>query len=91
VLAYAGKHIYHASGAGAAIYTIPANSSVVYPIGTVIAFVNLSSSVVTIANSDTMYWGYFGTTGSRSLGQYGVANALKVTSTTWIITGTALT
>jgi hypothetical protein len=91
VLADAGKHIYHAVGAGSATYTIPANGSVAYPIGTVISFVNLSSNPVNIANSDTMYWGYFGTTGTRTLGQYGVANALKVTSTTWVITGTALT
>ena len=91
VLSDAGKHIYHASGAGAAIYTIPANSSVAYAIGTVISFVNLSATAVTIANSDTMYLGNFGTTGSRTLGQYGVANALKVASTIWVITGTALT
>jgi hypothetical protein len=91
VLSDAGKHIYHASGAGTATYTIPANSSVAYAIGTVISFVNLSATAVTISNSDTMYLGNFGTTGSRTLGQYGVANALKVASTTWIITGTALT
>ena len=91
VLSDAGKHLYHASGAGVATYTIPANSSVAYTIGTVISFVNLSSNAVTISNSDTMYLGNFGTTGSRTLGQYGVANALKVASTTWIITGTALT
>ena len=91
VLSDAGKHIYHAVGAGSATYTIPANGSVAYPIGTVIAFVNLSSTAISIANSDTMYWGYFGTTGTRTLGQYGVANAMKVASTTWIITGTALT
>lgn len=92
VLSDGGKHIYHASGAGAATYTIAANASVPYPIGTVISFVNLSSTSIGIAiNSDTMYWGYFGTSGTRTLGQYGVANALKVTSTTWIITGTALT
>jgi hypothetical protein len=91
VLSDAGKHIYHAVGAGSATYSIPANSSVAYPIGTVISFVNLSSTAISIANADTMYWGYFGTAGTRTLGQYGVANALKVTSTTWIITGAALT
>jgi hypothetical protein len=90
VLADAGRHIYHASGAGVATYTIPANASVAFPIGTAVQFVNLSSSVVTIANNDTMYYALYGTTGSRSLAQYGVANALKVASTTWIITGTAL-
>jgi hypothetical protein len=93
VLSDAGKHIYHpASDANARTYTIAANASVAYPIGTVIAFVNMTSQAVTIAiNSDTMYLGNLGTTGSRTLGQYGVANALKIASTTWIITGTALT
>jgi hypothetical protein len=92
VLSDAGKHIYHASGAGAATYTIAANASVAYAIGTVISFVNLSSTSISIAiNSDTLYLGNLGTTGTRTLAQYGVANALKVTSTAWIITGTALT
>ena len=93
VLADAGKHIFHPStDANARTFTIAANSSVAYPIGTVIAFANLTSQVVTIAiTTDTMYLGGTGTTGSRSLAQYGVANALKVTSTHWIITGTGLT
>jgi len=93
VLSDAGKHIYHpAADANARTYTIAANASVAYPIGTVIAFVNMTSQAVTIAiNSDTMYLGNLGTTGSRTLGQFGVANALKIASTTWIITGTALT
>ncbi len=92
VLADAGKHIYHALGAGAATYTIPANGTVAYPIGTVLAFVNLSATSISIAiTTDTMYLGNTGTTGTRTLAQYGVANALKITSTAWIITGTALT
>jgi hypothetical protein len=92
VLGDAGRHIYHASGAGAATYTIAANSSVPYAIGTVISFVNLSSTSISIAiTSDTMYLANIGTTGTRTLAQYGVANALKVTSTVWVITGTALT
>ena len=92
VLSDAGKHIYHASGAGAATYTIAANASVPYVLGTVISFVNLSTTSISIAiNSDTMYLGNLGTSGTRTLAQYGVANALKVTSTVWIITGTALT
>jgi hypothetical protein len=93
VLSDAGKHILHPStDANARTYTIAANSSVAYPIGTVIVFVNMTSQSVTIGiNTDTMYLGNVGTTGNRTLGQYGVANALKITSTTWIITGTALT
>ena len=92
VLSDSGKHIYHASGAGAATYTIAANASVAYPLGTVISFVNLSTTSISIAiTSDTLYLGNTGTTGTRTLANYGVANAIKVTSTAWIITGTALT
>jgi len=48
--------------------------------------------VVTIAiTSDTMYLAGTGTTGSRSLAQYGMATAIKMTSTTWIISGNGLT
>jgi hypothetical protein len=93
VLEDAGKHIFHPStDANARTFTIPANSSVAYPIGTAITFVNVTSQVVTIAiTSDTMYLAKDGTTGSRSLAQYGSATALKLTSTTWLISGSALT
>ena len=93
VLSDTGKHIFHpSSDANARTYTIPANSSVPYPIGTVIAFINMTSQVVSVAiTTDTMYLGGLGTTGTRSLAQYGVANATKITSTSWIITGTGLT
>lgn len=97
VLADAGKHIYHpASDANVRTYTIPAASSVAYPIGTAITFVNLSASVVTIAiTSDTMYLSSAGTTGSRSLAQYGTATALKVAGLSsagvWVISGSGLT
>lgn len=92
VLGDSAKHIYHASGAGAATYTIPANSSVAYPIGTAITFVNMSATSISIAiTTDTMYLAKDGTTGTRTLAQYGSATALKLTSTTWLISGSALT
>lgn len=92
VLADSGKHIYHASGAGAATYTIPANSSVAYPIGTAITFVNMSTTSISIAiTTDTMYLAKDGTTGTRTLANYGSATALKLTSTTWLISGSSLT
>ncbi len=93
VLADAGKHIYHpTTDANARTYTIPANSSVAYPIGTAITFINMTSQVVTIAiTTDTMYLSSAGTTGSRSLAQYGSATAIKMTSTTWLISGSGLT
>lgn len=92
VLGDAGKHIYHASGAGAATYTIPANGSVAYAIGTALTFVNLSTTAISIAiTTDTMYLSSAGTTGTRTLAQYGSATALKVTSTVWMISGSGLT
>lgn len=92
VLSDAGKHIYHPStDANARTFTIPANSSVAYPVGTAITFANMSAQAVTIAiTSDTMYLAGSGTTGSRTLAQYGTATALKLTSTTWIISGAGL-
>jgi len=93
VLADAGKHIFHPSGdANARTYTIPANSSVAYTIGTAITFINMTSQVVSIAiTTDTMYLSSAGTTGTRSLAQYGSATAIKMTSTTWLISGSGLT
>ena len=87
VLADAGKTIYMVT-AGA--FTIPANSSVAYAIGTAITFVNLTTSCTIPITSDTMYMAGTGSTGTRTLAQYGIATALKVTSTTWIINGTGL-
>jgi hypothetical protein len=93
VLGDAGKHIFHPStDANARTFTIPANGSVAYPIGTAITFINMTSQVVTIAiTTDTMYLSSAGTTGSRSLAQYGSATAIKMTSTTWLISGSGLT
>jgi len=93
VAADAGYCIFHpSSDANARTFTIAANASVPYAIGTVIQFINMSANNVTIAiNSDTMYLSGAGTTGSRTLAQYGVANAVKMTTTTWLITGSNLT
>jgi hypothetical protein len=93
VLADSGKCIFHpASDANARTFTIAANSSVAYPIGTVLQFINMTSQVVTIAiNTDTLTWAQGGGTGSRSLAQYGVANCVKIASTQWLLTGTNVT
>ena len=92
VLADSGKSIYHAAAAAAATYTIPANGSVAYALGTTVTFINMSTNNVTIAiTTDTLYLAGGGTTGSRTLAQYGVATATKMTSTTWIISGSGLT
>lgn len=94
VLADAGKHILHPSAdTTARTMTIPANASVAFPIGTAVTFVNQASAgVMTIAiTTDTMRLAGAGTTGSRSLAANGIATAVKVTSTEWLISGTNLT
>ena len=92
VLSDSGKHIFHDLGEGTATYTIPANSSVSYPIGTAITFINMAASVVSIAiTSDTLRLSSAGTTGTRSLAQYGSATAIKVSLTVWLISGSGLT
>jgi len=93
VLADNGKIIFHPStDANTRTFTIPANSSVAYPLGTALSFINMTSQAVTIAiTSDTMYLSSAGTTGSRTLAQYGSATAIKMTSTTWLISGSGLT
>jgi len=93
VLADAGTTIFHpASDANARTFTIAANASVAYTLGTVIQFINMSASNVTIAiNSDTLTWASGGTSGSRTLAQYGVANCIKIGTTQWLLTGTNVT
>lgn len=89
----AGKVIFHPStDANARTFTIDSNANVAYPTGTVLTFINMTSQVVTIAiTTDTMYLAGTGSTGSRSLAQYGLATAVKMTSTTWLISGSGLT
>jgi hypothetical protein len=95
VLTDAGKHIYHPSAdTTARIWTIPANASVAFPIGTAVTFDNdFGAGAITIAiTSDTLVLvGPVGSTGSRTLAAGGQATAIKVTSTRWRISGTGLT
>lgn len=93
VISDSGKSIDHPStDANARTFTIDSNANVPYPVGTCISFSNMTSQVVTIAiTTDTLYLAGTGTTGSRSLAQYGTATARKITSTAWLISGVGLT
>lgn len=90
VLADSGKQIQF--NAASLTATIPANGSVAYPVGTALTFVNLNASNLTIAiTTDTMTLAGSTTTGSRTLAQNGIATAVKVSSTVWLISGAGLT
>ena len=92
VLSDAGKSVVHPiTDNNARTFTIDSNANVPYPVGTVITFVNMINTVTIAITSDTMYLAGAGTTGSRTLAAYGVATAIKVTSTSWIVSGNGLT
>lgn len=94
VLSDSGKSIYHPSAdTTARIWTIPANASVAFPIGTAVTFINdTSAGAITISiTSDTLVLAGAGTTGSRTLAANGMATAIKMTSTRWMISGSGLT
>lgn len=89
-----GGHVYHPSAdTSARTWTIPANSSVAFPIGTAITIINDSSAgALTIAiTSDTLVQAGTGSTGSRTLAANGDATLLKIGATRWRINGTGLT
>lgn len=92
VLSDAGLHILHpASDNNARTFTIDSNANVAYPIGTTITFIN-QINVVTIAiTSDTLTLAGSGATGSRSLAANGIATAIKISATEWMISGSGLT
>lgn len=88
-----GKHILHPSAdVTARIWTIPSNATLPLPIGSAITFVNQNAAgIITISiTSDTMRIAGTGTTGNRLLAANGIATALKITATEWIISGTGL-
>lgn len=88
----AGKHLLHpAADNNPRTFTIPANASVAYPIGTTLTFIN-EINVLTIAiTSDTLVLAGSGATGSRTLNASGMATAIKITATKWMISGNDLT
>ncbi len=91
VLGDAGKTIRKASGGAGETFTIPANASVAYPIGTFLGFDNEGGGDLTIAiTTDTLIFADDGTTGSRTLSDSGYAVAQKMEATVWKIAGKQL-
>jgi hypothetical protein len=92
VLGDAGKQIFHPVGDNnTRTFTIPANSSVAFPVGTVIKFINMAAAFVRIAiTTDTLTLSPGGTSGPFVLDSNGSATCIKITSTQWLISGDAL-
>ena len=92
VLADANKGIFHPStDNNARIFTIDSNANVPYDLGTTLVFANKINTVTIAITSDTLTWAGVGTAGSRSLAANGMATALKVSTTEWLISGQGLT
>lgn len=88
----AGSELFHpSSDTTARTWTIPANSSVAFPVGTVLQFTNqCSAGTLTISiTTDTLQLYPTGTTGSRTLPACNQATVRKETSTSWSIVGTS--
>ena len=86
VLGDAGKQIFHpASDANVRTYTIPANSSVAFPIGSVVLFTveNFGTQVNVAITSDTLVNGN-GLTGTQSVQPNNTLMCIKVTATKWM-------
>ena len=88
----AGKFLLHPTADNnARTFTLPAEASINFSVGTVITFVNQINTLTIAITSDTMTLAGAGTTGSRTLAASGIATVLKIASAAWIISGTGLT
>jgi hypothetical protein len=89
VLADRGKSIL--MNGSSLTLTIPANSAVAFPVGTVVIIVNLNATALSIAiTTDTLTLANSTTTGTRTLARNGLATCVKIGSTSWLISGAGL-
>jgi hypothetical protein len=91
VLADANKHVAQGA-AGTHTYTIPANGTVAFPIGTAITIINeVGAGNLTLQiTTDSLTWLPSGGTGTRTIAAGGMATILKITSTAWYMTGVGI-
>lgn len=82
--------IHPAADNNARTWTIPANSSIPFKIGTAFTIINEINNVQIAITTDTLTDGS-NATGTRTLAAGGVATILKVAATKWKITGVGLT
>lgn len=91
VLNDSGKSIVHTSSTPHT-WTIPPNSSVAYPLGTVICVINTGSGAVTLARGSGVALRQAGssTNANITLAQHGVATLYQATTDSWYITGAGI-
>jgi hypothetical protein len=88
----AGKHILHPTADNnPRTFTIDSHANLPYAVGTVLTFINQINTVTIAITADTMKLAGAGTTGDRTLAANGIATAVKLENTVWIISGTGLT
>jgi len=90
LLTDAGKSIYHPVGdANNRQYTIPANGTIAFPVGTVISFINDSPNDVTVViTTDVLAYADMGTITTLTIPQFNMATITKVLSNRWLASGT---
>jgi len=90
VLADANKQVYHpGTDTTARTITIPANSSVAFPIGTTVTFINeaLAGDLTVAITSDTLQQIQSASSAPFTINANSIATAVKITSTKWVING----
>jgi hypothetical protein len=81
-----GKHYY-----GSGTITIPASGTLNFAIGTAILIIATGSTAINAAVGVTLLQAGPGTSGNRTLAQYGEASLVKVATDTWYISGVGIT
>ena len=89
-LADSGSELYFGSSSGHT-GTIPANSSVAFPIGTILIWTILSGTLTVAITTDTLTLVPAGTTGSRTVTGPGFLIVRKVAATSWLGFGLGVT
>lgn len=80
------------TGTGGHTFTIPANASVAFPIGSTITIMNTTGNSLSLAiTTDTLRQAGTVNTGTRTLGNYAMATIRKVSATVWIVGGSGIT
>lgn len=89
ILSDSGKHIYTYDGGET--LSIPVDSNIAFPLGTVITVVNHSTVNVAInPGAVSLYLAGNSSAGSRTITSHGVATLIKVAGDSWFINGTGV-